>query len=82
MLKIIALVTAALVALTVPLIAEDSNQDREIIEAEADGAVIRREAGRIKLSESAPRPGTPPLSCFPKRKPCWILSSEIPNTGT
>ena len=45
MLKIIPLVTAALVALTVPLIAEDSNQDREIIEAEADGAVIRRVGG-------------------------------------
>ena len=49
MLKILSLVTAALVALTVPLIAEDSNQDREIIEAEADGAVIRRVGGEDQI---------------------------------
>ena len=49
MLKIIPLVTAALVALTVPLIAEVSNQDREIIEAEADGAVIRRIGGEDQI---------------------------------
>ena len=83
MLKILTFVTAALVALAVPLIAQESSQQREIIEAGADGAVILPgRGGKIKLSESAPRPGTPPLSCFPQRKPCWILSSEIPNTGT
>ena len=49
MLKIIPLVTAALVTLTVPLIAEDSNQDREIIEAEAHGAVIRRVGGEDQI---------------------------------
>ena len=49
MLKIIPLVTAALVTLTVPLIAQDSNQDREIIEAEADGAVIRRVGGEDRI---------------------------------
>ena len=45
MLKILPLVTAALVALTVPLIA----QDREIIEAETDGAVIRRVGGEDQI---------------------------------
>ena len=45
MLKILTLVTAALVALTVPLIA----QDQEIIEAEADGAVIRRVGGEDRI---------------------------------
>ena len=45
MLKILTLVTAALVALTVPLLA----QDREIIEAEADGAVIRRIGGEDRI---------------------------------
>ena len=49
MLKIIPLVTAALVTLPVPLIAEDSNQDREIIEAEAHGAVIRRVGGEDQI---------------------------------
>ena len=48
MLKILTLVTAALVALTVSLIAQDS-QDREIIEAEADGAVIRRVGGEDQI---------------------------------
>ena len=45
MLKILTLVTAALVALTVPLIA----QDQEIIEAEAGGAVIRRVGGEDQI---------------------------------
>ena len=47
MLKILAL-TAALVVLTVPLIAQDS-QGREIVEAEADGAVIRRVGGEDQI---------------------------------
>ena len=47
MLKILTL-TAALVALTVPLIAQDS-EDREIIEAEADGAVIHRVGGQDQI---------------------------------
>ena len=69
MLKILTLVTAALVALTIPLDAQESDPQREIIEAEADGAVIHvASAGKIRSSESAPRPATPPLSCFPPRK--------------
>ena len=49
MLKILTLVTAALVVLTVPLIAQEGGQDREIIEAEADGAVIRRVGGEDQI---------------------------------
>ena len=49
MLKILTLVTAALVALTIPLIAQESSQQREIIEAEADGAVIRRVGGEDQI---------------------------------
>ena len=49
MLKILSLVTTSLLALTVPLIAQDSGQDREIIEAEADGAVIRRVGGEDQI---------------------------------
>ena len=49
MLKILTLVTAALVALTIPLIAQESGQQREIIEAEADGAVIRRVGGEDQI---------------------------------
>ena len=49
MLKILALVTAALVALTVPLDAQESGPEREIIEAEADGAVIHRVGGQDQI---------------------------------
>ena len=49
MLKILTLAATSLVALTVPLIAQDSGQDREIIEAEADGAVIRRIGGEDQI---------------------------------
>ena len=49
MLKILTLVTAALVALTIPLIAQESSQQREIIEAGADGAVIRRVGGEDQI---------------------------------
>ena len=49
MLKILALVTAALVALTVPLDAQESGPQREIIEAEADGAVIHRVGGQDQI---------------------------------
>ena len=70
MLKILTLVTAALVALTIPLTAQDG------------GPVLRVDGGQDQIVRFAPRPGTPPLSCFPKRKTCWILWSEIPNTGT
>ena len=70
MLKILTLVTAALVALTIPLIAQDGGRYCVLTEA------------RIRSYTFAPRLGTPPLSCFPKRKTCWILWSEIPNTGT
>ena len=48
MLKILVLVTAALVVLTVPLIAQDG-QGREMIEAEAEGAVIRRVGGEDQI---------------------------------
>ena len=49
MLKIIPLVAAALVALTIALIAQESGQQREIIEAGADGAVIRRVGGEDQI---------------------------------
>ena len=49
MLKILTLVTAALVALTVPLDAQESGPEREIIEAEADGAVIHRVGGQDQI---------------------------------
>ena len=49
MLKIFTLVTAALVALTVPLDAQESGPEREIIEAEADGAVIHRVGGQDQI---------------------------------
>ena len=48
MLKILTL-TAALVALTIPLDAQESGPQREIIEAEADGAVIRRVGGEDQI---------------------------------
>ena len=48
MLKILVL-TAALVALTVPLDAQESGPEREIIEAEADGAVIHRVGGQDQI---------------------------------
>ena len=49
MLKILTLVTAALVALTIPLDAQESGPQREIIEAEADGAVIHRVGGQDQI---------------------------------
>ena len=49
MLKILTLVTAALVALTIPLTAQDSGPQREIIEAEADGSVIHRIGGQDQI---------------------------------
>ena len=49
MLKILTLVTAALVALTIPLDAQESGPKREIIEAEADGAVIHRVGGQDQI---------------------------------
>ena len=49
MLKILTLVTVALMALTVPLIAQESSQQREIIEAEADGAIIHRVGGQDQI---------------------------------
>ena len=49
MLKILTLSTAALVALTIPLDAQESGPQREIIEAEADGAVIHRVGGQDQI---------------------------------
>ena len=49
MLKIFTLVTVALVALTIPLDAQESGPQREIIEAEADGAVIHRVGGQDQI---------------------------------
>ena len=49
MLKILTLVTAALVALTIPLDAQESDPQRDIIEAEADGAVIHRVGGQDQI---------------------------------
>ena len=49
MLKILTLVTAVLVALTIPLDAQESGPQREIIEAEADGAVIHRVGGEDQI---------------------------------
>ena len=49
MLKILTLVTAALVALTIPLDAQESGPQREIIEAEVDGAVIHRVGGEDQI---------------------------------
>ena len=61
MLKILTLVTAALVALTIPLTLRTAGR-----------YCVLTEAG-IKSYTFAPRPGTPPLSCCPPRKTCWIL---------
>ena len=62
MLKILTLVTVALVALTIPLTAQDS------------GPVLRVDGGQDQIVHiRAKTRGTPPLSCFPKRKTCWIL---------
>ena len=49
MLKILTLVTAAVVVLTIPLDAQESGPEREIIEAEADGAVIHRVGGQDQI---------------------------------
>ena len=49
MLKILTLVTAALVALTISLDAQESGPQREIIQAEADGAVIHRVGGQDQI---------------------------------
>ena len=49
MLKILALGATVLLALTVPLIGQDSGQDREVIEAETDGAVLRRVGGEDQI---------------------------------
>ena len=71
MLKILTLVTAALVALTIPLTAQDG------------GPVLRVDGGRDQIVHiRAKTRHTTVIVLARKRKTCWILWSEIPNTGT
>ena len=71
MLKILTLVTSALLAFSVSLTAQDS------------GPVLRVDGGRDQIVQiRAKTRHTTVIVLARQRKTCWILWSEIPNTGT
>ena len=70
MLKILTLVTAALVALTIPLTRSGQR------------AVLRVDGGQDQIVHIRAKTRHTTVIVLPKRKTCWILWSEIPNTGT